>query len=66
MNGQSPRSDDMCTTLSEVRKELLDFGLRNPLLSYKALKSRGLTISSIQPREVYQRLVAEARKVSFL
>jgi very-short-patch-repair endonuclease len=66
MDEQSPQNDDMCTTLSGVRKELLDFGLRNPLLNYKALKSRGLTIAPIQPREVYQRLVAEARKVSFL
>jgi very-short-patch-repair endonuclease len=56
----------MRSTLSEVRKELLDFGLRNPLLNYRLLKSRGLAITGVTPAEVYRLLVEDAREVPFL
>jgi hypothetical protein len=62
----APRNEDMRSTLAEVRKELLDFGLRNPLLNYRSLKSRGLTIAQVSPAEVFGALVAETREVPFL
>jgi hypothetical protein len=66
MPGPVPRNEDMRSTLSEVRKELLDFGLRNPLLNYRPLKSRGLTIAQVSPAEVFSSLVTEGRELPFL
>jgi very-short-patch-repair endonuclease len=65
MGNPAPRNEEMRSTLSEVRKELLDFGLRNPLLNYRPLKSRGLTITSVTPSDVFRILVEEARDASF-
>lgn len=62
----APRNEELRTTLSEVRKDLLDFGLRNPLLNYRPLKSRGLTITQVSPPEVYQALVEDGRQMPFL
>ncbi len=36
-------------TLIDVRKELLDFGMRNPLLNYRPLKARGAEIFDADP-----------------
>lgn len=51
--------------LEVARQELLDLGLRNPLLNYRTLKARGLEIVRESPAEVYRMLVTEKRRMSF-
>ncbi len=52
--------------LDKARKELLDLGLRNPLLNYRALKARGLGIVDEQPVSVFRILVREGKTMSFI
>lgn len=52
--------------LELARQELLDLGLRNPLLNYRTLKARGLDISREKPEHIYRILVTEKKKMSFL
>ncbi|NBB85644.1 MAG: DUF4011 domain-containing protein, partial [Bacteroidetes bacterium] len=52
--------------LDEARKELLDLSLRNTLINYRTLKSRGLDVIDEVPAEVFRILVREGRKMSFL
>jgi len=53
--------------LDQARKnELLDLTLRNPLISHRTLKSRGLEVIDERPAHVYRILVEEGRKMSFL
>nr|WP_251922682.1 DUF3320 domain-containing protein [Salinibacter ruber] len=53
--------------LNEARNdELLDLTLRNPLISHRTLKSRGVEVIDERPTEVYRILVKEGRKMSFL
>jgi len=51
--------------LEKARQELLDLGLRNPLLNYRTLQARGLEIVREKPSEIYRILVAERRKMTF-
>jgi hypothetical protein len=52
--------------LDEARKnELLDLTLRNPLISHRTLKSRGIEVIDERPAEVYRILVEEGRRMSF-
>jgi len=53
--------------LERARKnELLDLTLRNPLISYRTLKSRGVEIIDERPAAIFQLLVREDRRMSFL
>ncbi|MEM1043371.1 MAG: DUF3320 domain-containing protein [Bacteroidota bacterium] len=52
--------------LESARRELLDLGLRNPLLNYQTFKARGLDITDELPAQVYEVLVGERRLMSFL
>ncbi|MCS4193518.1 very-short-patch-repair endonuclease/DNA polymerase III delta prime subunit/DNA-binding MarR family transcriptional regulator [Salinibacter ruber] len=53
--------------LDQARKnELLDLTLRNPLISHRTLKSRGVEVIDERPEQVYRILVEEGRKMSFL
>lgn len=52
--------------LELVRQELLDLGLRNPLLNYRTLKARGLDITREKPEHLYKILVTDKKKMSFL
>ena len=53
--------------LERARKnELLDLTLRNPLISYRTLKSRGVEIIDERPPEIFRILVRENRRMSFL
>lgn len=53
--------------LDEARKdELLDLALRNPLISHRTPKSRGVEVIDERPAEAYRILVEEDRKMSFL
>ena len=38
-------NEELRLPLAEVRKDLLDFGLRNPLLNYRLLKTRELKLN---------------------
>ncbi|MCH7745508.1 MAG: DUF4011 domain-containing protein, partial [Chloroflexi bacterium] len=59
--------DDVITSkLESARKELLELGLRNPLLNYRLLKARGLEVVDELPAEVYRTLVGDGKKMSFL
>ena len=51
--------------LEVARQELLDLGMRNPLLNYRTLKARGLEIVKERSAEVYRILVLDKKKMSF-
>ena len=52
--------------LEAARRELLDLGLRNPLLNYRLLRTRGLEVVDELPDQVHRILVEEGRTMSFL
>ncbi|WP_214073033.1 DUF3320 domain-containing protein [Mucilaginibacter sp. dw_454] len=52
--------------LASSRKELLDLGLRNPLLNYKLTKGKGLHIVDEKAEAVYDILVRQQKAMTFL
>ncbi|HEY8461704.1 MAG TPA: DUF3320 domain-containing protein [Blastocatellia bacterium] len=52
--------------LDKARKELLDLGLRNPLINYRLPKARGLEIVGEDPVAIFRILVQESRTMTFL
>ena len=62
--------EDPSVTIEEKleisRMELLDLGLRNPLINHRLYKSKGLKIVDEKPREVFRILVLENKNMSFL
>jgi hypothetical protein len=56
----------LAATLERARKELLDLGLRNPLLNFRPSRSRGLVLPGLPPDVVWQRLVRDDKPFSFL
>ena len=54
------------TKLDTARTELLDLGLRNPLINYKLLKARGIEVIDESPPDIYQILVQDRKAMSFL
>nr|WP_272505714.1 DUF3320 domain-containing protein [Salinibacter ruber] len=63
----APNRAAIADQLDRARKnELLDLTLRNPLISHRTLKSRGVEIIDERPPQIYQILVEEGRKMSFL
>lgn len=52
--------------INEARAELLDWSLRNPLINYKLLKSRGVEIVDESPSDLYRILVRDGKAMSFL
>ena len=60
------QADVVATRLEAARRELLDLGLRNPLLNYRLLRSRGVEVLEESPAEVFRILVQEGRTMSFL
>ena len=59
-------TDSIISKIEASRKELLDLGLRNPLLNYRALKSRGVEVVDEIPASVFDILVHKERRMSFL
>lgn len=59
-------SENILPKLEASRKELLDLGMRNTLLNYKAPKARGLTIVQEQSVSVYDILVTQNKVMTFL
>ncbi len=58
--------DPVRATLDDARKDLLDLSLRNKLLNYRPLKTKGVEIIDELPTEVFRILVNEGRSMSFL
>jgi hypothetical protein len=52
--------------LESARMELLDLGLRNPLLNYRSLRTRGLEVVNERSAEIYRILVSEEKSMTFL
>ena len=57
--------DPIIEQIQASRTELLDLGLRNPLLNYRALKSRGVEAVDEMPSAVFDILVHRGREMSF-
>ena len=53
-------------TLEIARRDLLDLGLRNTLLNYRPLRSKGIEVIDEKPIEVFQLLVKEEKSLTFL
>ncbi len=63
--GAPPGAADPAARLAAARHDLLDLGLRNPLLNYRPLRTRGLVVADERPVEVFRRLVRDGSKFSF-
>jgi hypothetical protein len=57
--------DTILARLESARKELLDLGLRNPLINYKTPRSKGLHIVQEKPEMVYHILVTQGKRMTF-
>jgi very-short-patch-repair endonuclease/DNA polymerase III delta prime subunit len=53
------------SNLDKARKELLDLGLRNSLLSFKPSKTRGIEVVDGNSEQVFGWLVSEPRSLAF-
>jgi very-short-patch-repair endonuclease len=53
-------------SLEGARKKLLDLGLRNNLLNYRLLKTRGIDSYSPVPDDVFEALVQSDRQIRFV
>jgi hypothetical protein len=62
----SVADDPVAQELEDARRELLDLSLRNALLNFKTLKSRGARVLDERPVHVFRLLVRESRRFSFL
>ncbi|HEX2738931.1 MAG TPA: DUF4011 domain-containing protein, partial [Rubrobacter sp.] len=56
---------DVRAAIETSRKELLDLGLRNPLLNYRPSRARGVQITDGSPEEVFRILVTESKTMTF-
>ncbi len=61
-----PTASPLQAKLDAARKELLDLGLRNPMLNYRPSRARGLVLVDELPAEVFRRLVVDGKAFSFL
>ena len=52
--------------LDRSRKDLLDLTLRNPLLSFRPLKAKGVEVTDELPRQVFRMLVGEEKAMYFV
>ncbi len=58
--------DIIQSRLEASRKELLDLGLRNPLLNYKISKGKGVHIADERSRFIFDILVRQQKSMTFL
>jgi len=58
--------ENILPKLEASRKELLDLGMRNPLLNYKTPKARGLHIVQEKSASIYDILVKQNKAMTFL
>lgn len=54
------------SNLERARRELIDQGLRNPLINYRVLRSKGLEIIDERSPEIFQLLVVAGKQLDFL
>lgn len=59
-------SETILNKLEASRKELLDLGLRNPLLNYKMSAGRGIQVVNERSFAVYDTLVRQGKSMTFL
>jgi very-short-patch-repair endonuclease len=64
-NRDSGSSRSLRAGLEHARKQLLDLGLRNNLLNYRLLKTRGIDTSTPVPDELFEAMVASDRTIRF-
>ena len=55
----------IASEIDKSRRELLDLGSRNPLISYRTLRARGVEVVDADPAAVFNALVSNARRMSF-
>lgn len=58
--------ESILAKLESSRKELLDLGLRNPLINYRQPKSKGLYLVQESSTHLYDLLVNEGKAMTFL
>lgn len=58
--------DSILSKLEAARKELLDLGLRNPLINYKQAKSKGVHVVQEKSINVFDILVRQGKAMSFV
>ncbi len=56
----------IASVIETSREELVDLGLRNPLLNYRPSRARGVEVVDELPVEVFRILVREGRPMSFV
>ena len=56
----------LAQALDVARRDLLDLGLRNPLLNHRTLKARGAEVVSEDPAEIFRILVRDGKRMTFL
>jgi len=57
--------DPILSRLEHARRDLLDLGLRNSLINYRPLKSRGVEAVGESPIEVFRILVRDGKRMTF-
>lgn len=59
-------NDSLLSKLEASRKELLDLGMRNPLLNYRLSKARGVQIVQEKSEQIFDILVRNTKTMSFI
>ena len=59
-------AETVASQVERARKELLDLTLKNPLLNYRLLRARGVDAVDAMAAEVFDALVKDRAKASFL
>jgi len=59
-------NETILSKLEASRKELLDLGLRNPLLNYKQPKSRGIHVVQEKSASIFDIIVNQGKSMSFI
>ena len=55
----------LAALLEASRRELLDLGLRNPLLNFRTYEARGVTVTQEESAPVYSILVKQGKTMYF-
>ena len=58
--------ETVAAKLEAARQELLDLGLRNPLLNFRVLRARGVEVVEERPFPIYTHLVTNEQPMGFL
>ena len=66
MPGTSDPTVALRSALETARRDLLDLGLRNPLLNYRPLRAKGIEVVDEYPTEVFRILVQDEKRMTFL